>query len=83
MTSFRIFYLSNLCSLFSSLLEEGPEFTARMACHKMPEVNIVVFGCDQKSKELYEWDLDTDVITKSDHKCPQKEGISIVSNFVR
>ena len=66
-----------------SLLEDGPDFTARMACHKMPTVNIVVFGCTQTSTDLYEWDLDTGVITKSEHQCPQKEGIFGVESDTR
>jgi len=64
-------------------LAEGPDFTARMACHKMPTVNIVVFGCTQTSKDIYEWNLDTDVITKSDHECPLTEGIFGVESDTR
>ena len=71
---FHPFDLFNTFCLFS-LLPEGPDFTARMACHKMPRDNIVVFGCTQTSTDLYYWDLDTDAITKSEYECPTNQGI--------
>ena len=78
--SFHPFHPFDLFNTFDSfclfsLLPEGPDFTARMACHKMPRDNIVVFGCTQTSTDLYYWDLDTDVITKSEYECPTNQGI--------
>ena len=78
--SFHPFHPFDLFNTFDSfclfsLLPEGPDFTARMACHKMPRDNIVVFGCTQTSTDLYYWDLDTDAITKSEYECPTNQGI--------
>ena len=78
--SFHPFHTFDLFNTFDSfclfsLLPEGPDFTARMACHKMPRDNIVVFGCTQTSTDLYYWDLDTDAITKSEYECPTNQGI--------